>query len=411
MAGQEYQLNDRLGLLGEYPFRRLTALLAGIEPPAGRPPRLLQIGEPQLPVPALALEALVANAALYNKYPPAIGTPDFRRAVAAWLTGRYRLPDGMIDPETGVIPAPGTREALFQLGLAAIPTTRDGRQPAVLMPNPFYQVYAAAAVFGRAEPVLLDAPAETGFLPDLDAVPPALWRRCAIFYLCSPANPQGTVAPPDYIRRLLRLAREHGFVLAMDECYAELYSETPPAGALDAAMAEGGALDNLVIFHSLSKRSSCPGLRSGFVAGDPRIIAAMLKVMDYGGAGMPLPVQAAAAALWSDEAHVLEIRAVYRANFDCADRLIGQRFGYRRPPGGFFLWLDVGDGEAAAKALWQKAGLRTLPGRYLARDPVGGGVNPGARFLRVALVHPPEVIEPALTDLVAVLDAMREAAE
>lgn len=401
-------LNNRLDKLGDYPFRRLAALLADVTPPVDPAPLLLSIGEPQLPTPSLAMTALTGAAASFNKYPPAAGAPDWKAAAAGWLTRRYGLADGFIDPDKTIVPAPGTREALFLLGLAAIPTAKNGQVPAVVMPNPFYQVYAGASVLGGAEPVFVDATAENGFLPDLDALTPELLARTAIFYLCTPANPQGTVAPKPYLARLLALARQYDFVLALDECYAEIYAETPPPGGLEVAQASG-ALDNLVVFHSLSKRSSAPGLRSGFVAGDAKIIGALTRVMEYGGAGMPLPIQAAAAALWRDDQHVEDIRAIYRANFAAAAEIIGDRWGRFTPPGGFFLWLNVGDGEAATRALWREAGLKVLPGRYLARDQADGS-NPGADYIRVALVHPPEVIRAALTRLADCLQTLEEPA-
>lgn len=395
-------LNDRLSALGDYPFRRLAALLAGAEPPAGLAPLIMSVGEPQLPVPGMIAEILMREAAGFGKYPPAAGSPDFRTACAGFLTRRYHLPAGMIDPARHIVPTPGTREALFQIALAVVPSQKAGQQPAVCMPNPFYQVYLGASVVAGAETVLLDAPAENGFLPDLDRLDPALLDRTALFYLCTPSNPQGTVADAAYLDRLLELARQHDFVLALDECYAEIYREVPPPGGLEAAMRAGGALDNLIVFHSLSKRSSSPGLRSGFVAGDERVIATLLRLMEYGGAGLPLPIQAASAALWDDDSHVLPVRAAYNENFAIAERCLGNRFGFSRPPGGFFLWLDVGDGEQAALTLWRDAGLRTLPGRYLARDAADGS-NPGARYLRVALVHPPAVTTEALGRLAATL--------
>jgi aspartate/methionine/tyrosine aminotransferase len=241
-------------------------------------------------------------------------------------------------------------------------------------------------VIAGAEPVLLAGDPALGGLPALDALTPAFLARTALLYLCTPSNPEGTVASLDYLKSLITLARAHDVVLAIDECYAEIYDRDPPPGALEACAALGGAADNVLVFHSLSKRSSAPGLRSGFVAGDPRIVAALLRVMDFGAAGIPLPIMAASAALWSDDTHVEPIRAAYRANFTLAERSLGNRFGFRRPAGGFFLWLDVGDGEAAAKRLWQEAGLRSLPGAYLAATDANG-VNPGAPFLRVAMVH------------------------
>jgi N-succinyldiaminopimelate aminotransferase len=391
-------LNDRVGHLNGYPFRRLAALLSDVTPAEGIAPLSMAVGEPQLPTPAILVEALRASEHLWNKYPPAAGTPEWRQAVAGWLTRRYKLAASVIDPDRNVVPAPGTREALFQLALAVTPRAKAGLTPAVCMPNPFYQVYAGAAAYAGAEAVLLPAARERNFMPDLDRLTPELLDRTALIYLCTPANPQGTCADLPYLMRLIELARSHDVIVAVDECYAEIYDTVAPTGALKAAQTLGGGFDNVVVFHSLSKRSSAPGLRSGFVAGDERVIKALLSLMEYGGAGMSLPVQAAAAALWSDEAHVEAVRATYRRNFEIAGRILGNRFGYYRPAGGFFLWLDVGDGKKAARDLWRKAALRTLPGAYLA-DIDRDGPNPGAPYLRVALVHPPDITEAGLARL------------
>ena len=271
------------------------------------------------------------------------------------------------------------------------------------MPDPVYAVYYGAAVMAGAEPVLLPATAATDFLPDLEAIPSSLLERTALFYLCTPANPQGSVADLDYLRRAVRLARRHGFVLAVDECYSELWDTAPPPGALDAALAEDGRFDSVVVFHSLSKRSSAAGLRSGFVAGDADILTRLLRLRAYGSPVQPLPLLAAATALWQDEAHVEDNRARYRAKFDTAQRRLGNRFGFYRPAGGFFLWLDVGDGEAACRRLWCEGGIRVLPGGYLS---VGAqGANAGSAYIRVALVDEPALIDTALGRLGDVLAA------
>jgi len=253
------------------------------------------------------------------------------------------------------------------------------------VPNPYYLVYAGGAAMAGAEVIYLDAAAETGFLPDLRAIKPAHLERCALFYLCSPANPQGAIADLDYLKAAIKLARDWDFVLAVDECYCEIYDRAPPPGALEACHALGGDLRNVLVFHSLSKRSSAAGLRCGFVAGDPELITRFQQLRSYGGAQVPLPLQAAATALWQDEAHVEENRALYRRKFDIAERVLAGKFGFYRPPGGFFLWLDVEDGERAAKALWREAGVRTLPGGYIAKS--NGSGNPGTRYIRVALVQ------------------------
>jgi aspartate/methionine/tyrosine aminotransferase len=395
-------LNPRLETLSDYPFRRLAALLAPIEPPRGRRPVDLALGQPMHPIPPLMTETLRANEHLWGRYPPVNGTPAFRAAAAAWLSRRYHLPAGTLDPERHILPVAGTKEALFMIAQAVVPERKAGRQPAVLLPNPFYNVYLGGALMAGAEPVLLSVDAKTSYLPVLEQLSPELLDRTAAFYICSPANPQGVAADPEYLRRLIRLARTHGFLLIVDECYAEIYSERPPAGALEAAVALDGRLDGVIVCHSLSKRSSVAGLRSGFVAGDPEILAGFTRLRSYAAAVQPLPVLAAATALWQDEEHVVANRRLYREKYDLTDDRLGRRFGYYRPDGGFFLWLEVGDGEAAARRLWAEAALKVLPGGYLGR-PDRDGRNPGEGAIRVALVHDLATTDAALADLVATL--------
>jgi len=379
--------NTRLDGLTEYPFQRLNALLAGIEP--GGAPLVMSIGEPQHSPPDLFAKTLAqAPTADWGKYPPTPGTPDYRASVAAWAATRYGLPAGFFDPERHILPVAGSREGLFMAAQLCVPPQKKARQPSVLMPNPFYQVYFGAAVMSGAEPIFVPATKATGFLPDYAAVAPADLARAAMAYLCTPANPQGTVASLDLLKDVISLARKHDFVLVSDECYSEIYDTTAPAGALQACAALGEGLKNVLVFNSLSKRSSVPGLRAGFVAGDAELIAKFQKLRAHGGAVQPIPVLTAAAALWRDEHHVQENRRLYRAKIDDAEQTFGRDFGFYRPAGGFFLWLDVGDGEAATKKLWREAGVKVLPGGYLARaaDNDSRG-NPGSAYIRVALVH------------------------
>jgi N-succinyldiaminopimelate aminotransferase len=393
--------NPRLAQLSEFAFRRLARLLDAVPPPGGLEPIDLSIGEPRHPVPPLLAETVAANAHLWGRYPPVLGTPGFREAACAWLTRRFALPPGLLDPDRHVLPLAGTKEGLFMLALALVPERRGGAHPAVLMPNPVYGVYVGAAVIAGAEPVLLPATRENGFLPDLDALEPSLLRRTVAFYLCSPSNPQGAIADRAYLARALDLAREHGFVLVADECYSELWYDAPPPGGLEVAAATG-SLDNLVVFHSLSKRSSAPGLRAGFVAGDPELLRAFLRLRAYASPVQPLPLMAAAEALWRDEAHVEANRALYQDKLArIAPRLEG-RLGFRRPAGGFFLWLEVGDGEAMAARLWREAGVKALPGAYLAESDASGH-NPGHAYLRLALVPDLSTLEAALDRLDGVL--------
>ncbi len=332
------------------------------------------------------------------------GKVEARAAIADWLRRRYALPDGMIDPEANVVPVSGTREALFMIALAAVPERKAGAKPVVMMPNPFYQVYAGAAVMAGAEPVFLPATAATGFLPDFSAVDGDTLARTALVYYCSPANPQGAIADLETLKSLVRLAREHGFMVASDECYAEIYDRgvAPPPGMAEACGALGGALDNVAIFNSLSKRSSAPGLRSGFVAGEAEFIRRYTRLRDYGGAPPPLPLLAAAEALWRDEEHVAASRELYRRKLDLAAAALEGSLGFYRSPGGFYLWLDVGDGEDAARRLWTEAGIRVLPGAYIAKTDADS-VNPGRRYIRCALVHDLETTDQALARLAAVL--------
>ncbi len=398
---------DRRSFQSFHPFARLSRLLDS-HAPGSEEPILLSIGEPKNQPPAFVAEEIAGAAAKWSSYPPPRGTEAYRQACADWLTRRYDLPAGVIDPARHVQPLPGSREGLYFAVMAALDAQAqkggDGsaEPPVVLLPNPFYHVYAAAAVSLGAAPVFVAATAQTGFLPDYQALDPAILDRAVFCFLNSPANPQGAAADRDYLARLIELGRKHGFTLGFDECYAEIYDATPPAGALEAAMALDGSLDNILIFHSLSKRSSAPGLRCGFAAGEARLIDALDMALRVGGAGVGLPILAAGTRLWRDEAHVEANRDYYRRNFALAERILGNRFGFRKPDGGFFLWLDVGDGEAAALKLWREAGVRVVPGAYMC-EPQADGFNPGARYIRVALVYDAAITEDGLNRIVEVL--------
>ena len=395
-------LNPQLETLSDYPFESLRTLLAPITPTVNAAPIVMSVGEPQHQPPALLTETLMAHAGEWNRYPPMAGIPELRGAIADWLTRRYRLPAGAVNPERNVLTLAGTKEGLYLLAGLVVPRRKAGGRPVVLCPNPYYLVYNGAATMAGAEPVFLDATRENDFLPDLAAIPQQTLERTALMYLCSPANPQGTIAGIDYLKQAIGLARRYDFVLAVDECYAEIWDRAPPPGALEACAALGGGFDNVVVFHSLSKRSSAAGLRSGFVAGDARLIGHYSQLRSYGGCQVPLPIQAAAAALWRDEAHVEANRSLYRRKFDIAAAAIGGRYGFYRPDGGFFLWLDVGDGERATVALWQQAGVRVLPGGYTARA-APGRANPGQNYIRLALVHDEATLEDAFARIGRVL--------
>jgi aspartate/methionine/tyrosine aminotransferase len=385
---------------GRSPFVRLNDLLADVAP--GKPVISLAVGEPQHPIPPFVGATLEKNLALFGRYPANKGDDAFRNAVAAWLGKRYALPRP-IDPEHDVLVLNGTREGLFLGCIAArryVPP-RKGK-PAVLIPNPFYAAYAAGAIAAECEPVYLPARKETDFLPDLDALSDDVLARTAVCFVASPSNPQGAVADKAYLARVIDLARRFGFLVFSDECYSEIYTAEPPHGILEVA---GADFRNAVAFHSMSKRSNLPGLRVGFAAGDRDFLSAFLELRNVAAPQVPVPLQHVAVAAYGDEQHVADNRALYNAKFDLADQIVGDRYGYKRPAGGFFLWLDVsaqGGSEIATKRLWQEAGVRVVPGSYLAREQADGS-NPGDGYIRVAMVQNKEQTAEALHRLVAVL--------
>ncbi|MBL3596553.1 aminotransferase class I/II-fold pyridoxal phosphate-dependent enzyme [Rhodovulum sulfidophilum] len=393
---------ERFSNLPDYAFPRLRRLLDVHEP--GGVPVHMTIGEPRHAFPDWVAGIVAEHAHEFGKYPPNEGTPELRAAIAGWIGRRYGV---TLDPDTQVTTLNGTREGLFNAALALCPetkagvtkagATKSGARPAILTPNPFYQVYAVAALAVAAEPVYVPATAETGFLPDYGALPPELLDRVAIAYLCSPSNPQGAVADRGYWADLIRLAEKHDFRIFADECYSEIYRDSPPPGALSVAAELGADPERVVVFHSLSKRSNLPGLRSGFAAGGPGSIGRIKQLRSYAGAPLPLPLQRVAERAWSEESHVAASRARYQGKYAIADEILGGVAGYRAPEAGFFLWLPVADGEAAALKLWRETGVRVLPGAYLARDVEG--TNPGAGYIRVAMVAAEDEMRAALVRL------------
>jgi len=381
------------------PFVRLSDLIAGIEP--GKPVINLSVGEPQHAIPDFVGPVLAQHLAEFGRYPANKGTDQFRKTAAAWLGRRYQLAKP-VDPESEVLVLNGTREGLFLGALAAKRYVGRTSKPAVLIPNPFYAAYSAGALAADCEPVYLPATRASGFLPDLDALDDALLQRTVAFYLASPSNPQGAVASRAYLDKLHALSRRFGFLVFADECYGEIYSKDKPAGMLEVS---GAGFTNTVVFHSLSKRSNLPGLRVGFAAGDAKFLAAFLELRNVAAPQVPGPMQHVAVAAYNDEAHVEKNRELYNAKFDLADQIIGDRYGYKRPAGGFFLWLDVsrfGGSEVVTKRLWAEAGVRVVPGRYLAREQADG-TNPGADYIRVAMVQDAAMTGEALHRIVAVL--------
>lgn len=374
-------MNPDLDRLQPYPFERLARLFDPVVPADDRAPIALSIGEPQHAPPALAAEALRGALDGLGRYPTTRGSDELRTAIAAWLQRRYGLE--RVDPDTQVLPVNGTREALFAFAQA---TVDRGHDAAVLLPNPFYQIYEGAALLAGAEPVYLPAGADGR--PDFDAVRERDWDRCRLLYLCSPGNPTGAVLDTDVLERVIERAIAHDFVIAADECYAEIHADddAPPPGLLQAAEAAGHpAFDRCVVFHSLSKRSSLPGLRSGFVAGDAAVLERFGRYRTYHGCAMPPPAQAASIAAWRDEEHVRANRAAYREKFDHVLAILGEVLDLERPAGGFYLWPRTpADDETFARDLLRAENLRVLPGRYLGREV--DGVNPGADHVRIALV-------------------------
>lgn len=380
-------MNPNLSRLQPYPFEKLAALMRDIEPPAELAAIALSIGEPKHATPAFIANALVAHLHQLSSYPSTRGLLELRQAIADWLGHRFGLGASGVDPQTQVLPVNGTREALFAFAQAVV----DPREPAlVLMPNPFYQIYEGAALLAGAAPYLLPCSAATDWLPDLESVPAAVWKRCQLIYICSPGNPTGAVMDQAQLMRLIELAQAHDFIIASDECYAELYLDeaSPPPGLLQAAAALG--LDDYrrcLCFHSLSKRSNAPGLRSGFVAGDARLIEPFFQYRTYHGCAMPLQHQQASLLAWRDEAHVIENRRLYREKFAAVLAILDGVLEVKAPAAGFYLWppTPIPDTDFARRLLAEQ-NLRVLPGRFLSRAGEQG--DPGLDHIRMALVPP-----------------------
>ncbi|MEE5085423.1 succinyldiaminopimelate transaminase [Pseudomonas alliivorans] len=388
-------MNNAMQLLQPYPFEKLRALLGGVTPNPEKRPVALSIGEPKHRSPDFVAKALADNLDQMAVYPTTLGIAALREAIAGWCTRRFDLPEGWMDPARNVLPVNGTREALFAFTQTVVNRSDDGL---VISPNPFYQIYEGAAFLAGAQPYYLPCLSENGFNPDFDAVTPDIWKRCQILFLCSPGNPTGALIPVDTLKKLIALADEHDFVIAADECYSELYfdEQTPPPGLLSAC-AELGRNDfkRCVVFHSLSKRSNLPGLRSGFVAGDADILKAFLLYRTYHGCAMPVQTQLASIAAWNDEEHVRANRDLYREKFDAVLDILAPVLDVQRPDGGFYLWPNVGTDDAAfCRDLFVDQHVTVVPGSYLSREV--DGVNPGAGRVRLALVAPlAECIEAA----------------
>jgi len=369
----------RLEKLGAYPFERLKKLFVNHTPNPDLTPIDAGAGEPRLPLPTFVADTIAAKLNGFSKYPSTVGSPDLRQAISDWLERRYGLQH--VDAATQVLSANGTREALFAIAHALI-NPETGQKPNVLMPNPMYQIYLGAALTAGGEPVFLPCTAENGFAPDLDTVEASVWRNTALAYVCSPSNPTGWIADADYFARLLELADTYDFYIVSDECYSEIYWQDKPVGLLQVAESLGrDGFSRCLVMNSLSKRSALPGMRSGLIAGDAALIKRFTKLRSYTGPATPLPLQAVAAAAWSDESHVQEHLDIYRQSL----KSFFDIYGGEIPSGSFFVWLPVADDEAFAIAAYEQQAVTILPGSYLAAEDAHG-VNPGAGYIRAALV-------------------------
>jgi N-succinyldiaminopimelate aminotransferase len=389
-------MNPNLAKLQSYPFEKLAELKSSVTP-ASLSAINLSIGEPKHPAPALVNAAITGHLNGLSTYPTTIGSAELRQAITSWATRRFELKKGSLDPEKNVLPVNGTREAIFAIAQCLVAPSSDAL---VLMPNPFYQIYEGAALLAGAAPYYINATKETGFSPDFDSVPADIWRKCQLLYLCSPGNPTGSVCNFETLKQLISLSEKYGFVIASDECYSEIYlGDKPPIGLLQACSRLG--LDDFkrcLVFHSLSKRTSVPGMRSGFVAGDAELIDRFRLYRTYHGSAMSPMVQAASTAAWQDEQHVIENRKLYRLKFDQVLAILGADAQVQRPEGAFYLWLETPDDDPRfAQRLFETCNLTVLPGSYMSRD--AHGINPGAKYVRIALVDSVEVCNEAAVRL------------
>jgi N-succinyldiaminopimelate aminotransferase len=381
-------MNRDLSLLQPYPFEKLAELKRDLRPPKQLDHISLSIGEPRHPAPHFVIDNLIAHLHQLSTYPSTRGKDDLRIAIASWLSNRFNIKPGLVDPEKNLLPVSGTREALFAIAQSVVDRKTD--HPLVLMPNPFYQIYEGAALLAGATPGYLDCLPVNNFLPDLEQIDVSQWARCQMLYICSPGNPTGAVMSRYYLQQLIELAHRHDFVIASDECYSEIYFDEndPPPGLLEVAAEMGNdSFKHCLVFHSLSKRSNLPGLRSGFVAGDAQIVKKFLLYRTYHGCALPPATQTASTAAWGDETHVIENRALYRQKFEQVLDLLSDTLAPQKPQAGFYLWArtPVSDTEFARR-LYAEQNVTVLPGRFLSRDHGAG--NPGENRVRMALVAP-----------------------
>ena len=399
-------MNPDLSLLQPYPFEKLAQLKQGSQPPEHLDHIALSIGEPRHPAPQFVVENLIQHLHQLSTYPSTRGNNELREAIALWLTTRFNIKQKLIDPEINLLPVSGTREALFAIAQCVV--ERSAANPLVFMPNPFYQIYEGAAVLAGASPGYLDCLPANGFLPNLERIDAKQWVDCQMIYICNPGNPTGTVMSIQYLQQLIDLAHQYDFVIASDECYSEIFfdEDDPPPGLLGVAAAMGNtSFRHCLVFHSLSKRSNLPGLRSGFVAGDARIVEKFLLYRTYHGCALPPATQTASTAAWSDEAHVVENRSLYRQKFEQVLTLLSATLAPQKPQAGFYLWAETPIADTNfAQRLYAEQNVTVLPGRFLARDH--DGVNPGENRVRMALVAPLNECVDAATRINALLAAL-----
>lgn len=383
-------MNSRLAALQPYPFQKLSALIAGLTPPPGKSAIRMSMGEPQHAAPGFVLEALTANLQGLSHYPVTKASPELRRAIAGWANRRFKLDRAPLDPERHILPCAGTREALFSIAQAVIDRHAHADQPVVISPNPFYQIYEGAALLAGARPFFLNTTPSNRYRMEFARVPDDLWGQVQLVYVCSPGNPTGAVLRHDDLAQLLQLAERHDFLIASDECYSEIYFDeaNPPPGLLQVAHDLGvNDYRRCLVFHSLSKRSNLPGLRSGFVAGDGAVLEQYFQYRTYQGCALPPPTQAASTAAWNDEQHVRDNRRQYRAKFDAVLDILAPALKVERPEAGFYLWPELPqDDETFTRELYARQNVLVVPGSYLSRD--AQGENPGRKRARLALVAP-----------------------
>ncbi|WOE32541.1 MULTISPECIES: succinyldiaminopimelate transaminase [unclassified Acinetobacter] len=389
-------MNSSLSLLHPYPFEKLNQLFQNVTP-ANLPLIPLSIGEPKHPAPDFVKQAIIDNFQHLSTYPNSKGLVELRESIASWLSTRFKLKQ--ISAEQQILPVSGTREAIFSFVQALI---KREDTPYVVMPNPFYQIYEGATLLAGGQPYFINCTADNDYLGDFDAVPAEVWEKTALLFVCTPGNPTGAVLSKEQFKKLIALSDQYNFVIASDECYSELWFDQAPVGLLEVC-AELGRHDykNCIVFHSLSKRSNLPGMRSGFVAGDAALLKPYLQYRTYHGAAMPVQHQLASIAAWNDEAHVEENRRLYRAKFELFQNELGHLLALKKPDAGFYYWLQVDNDEAFASMLMEKAHIKVLPGRYLSRDTLHG--NPGENHVRMALVADIEQCEQVIQRLKNIL--------